>query len=255
MKLLPAIGLLLVTPVIHAQPGVETSLAYFNYHESSATGQILNRESGWLPQLRFMWNVERQDHAFSVAAAYMGGEVDYHGQTQLGSELNTATKQSIHNVSAQWQWSFLSDLAVITGWQHFWWRRDIQPQGAVVGLTEDYAWSILEAGLQGRYAGWQAELLWNRSLQSVMVVQPTPCASRVELQPEPGNGYSIDLSHPLWSDSAQSGGQNWRWYLRHQVYRMAESSPQPGASCVGTLSWREPDNQLQLSQVGVQLRF
>ena len=247
MKLLPLFGLLLVSDFLHARPGVETSLSYLNYHETSAAGDLLNRESGWLPQVRFLWDVDLGNQGAELNATYLGGSVNYRGQTQGGLTHQTDTDQDIFSIAGQWRWSYSAHMAFILGGQHYWWRRDIRPAGAVSGLTEDYAWYLLEAGLTGQSNGWQGLVSWNRTMFASMVIQPTSCTDRVELSPKPANGFSLRLSRQVHPD--------WRFSIGHRLMRMAASELAAGGSCTGTIYWREPDNQMQISHIGISIGF
>jgi len=247
MKPLLISALLLVSSSLHARPGVEAKLSYFNYHETSDSGDLLNREQGWLPELRLSWGFNSDKHSAELSTAYLGGAVDYRGQTQGGLAHQTSTDQEIFSIAGQWRWSYNTSVAVVTAWHHYWWRRDIQPSRAVRGLTEDYAWHLFQLGVEGQYYGWKGLVSWNRTLFASMVIQPTGCTARAELAPKPDNGASINVSRNL--------DNGWRLSFGHRLMRMAASDSVAADSCSGTIFWREPDNQMQLSHMGISKSF
>jgi len=137
---------------------LERVQARFQGTESSASGQVLNRDQGPLAGWRGAWVAAQR--GWWLSASRLEGEPDYRGRTQIGLPLATATRQLQHD----WRVGGPLGQASVAGGQLQWalegarrrqWR-DIQPTPLSTRLTERLQWWQL--GLQGK-ASWPLEWL------------------------------------------------------------------------------------------------
>lgn len=139
---------------------------YFDYREFDRSGRELNHEYGPLPGIRLSART-RPDPLFArFDLSFHGGEVNYDGATQVGSDFRSETDTRLFSFGAEigrWRdpdqrrWGGFVRLARRI------WGRDIQGRGNVDGLFEEYRWSEVGVGLRRAWprsegVGWNHEL-------------------------------------------------------------------------------------------------
>lgn len=128
------------------------SLMHFDYREyRDNNGSLLDRENGYLPGVSF--SLARPVNSWEVIGrfSYYGGTIDYSGETQAGTPVQTSTSEKLTDLSLQLGKDVaFSDSALIKlygGIGHRQWRRDIHSAATVAGLLENYRWSYAFLGV------------------------------------------------------------------------------------------------------------
>ncbi len=106
------------------------SVMDFGYKEFGDEENLLDREDGLLPGI--VAGITRE--WISADLSYYSNEVDYKGQTQFGTPIETRTDEKIFDFSLQ----LGTGLYVGLGYHR--WERDIQSLSTVSGLFEIYEW-------------------------------------------------------------------------------------------------------------------
>ena len=134
------------------------SLLDFNYREYSDQGNLLDKESGILPGLIFGMGKNQGQWRFAGKLSCHAGDATYSGQTNGGVPISTVTKQLITDMELRVEYSFSNDASIFKelylGVAQHYWKRDIQPIGAIERLTgrrvaEVRLQAELHAGAQG----------------------------------------------------------------------------------------------------------
>ncbi len=129
------------------------SVTDFQYKEFSDLDELLNREDGPVPGLRFAVASSAGSLLIGLEATYQTGSVDYDGQLQNGTPHKTRTDETFIDVSFSLGRQFGMWSEVYLGGGYHQWDRDIQPSGRVSGLFERYTWIYVLLG--GEQLLWQ----------------------------------------------------------------------------------------------------
>ena len=125
---------------------VRLGLMHFDYAEYE-NGMFLDGEKGWIPSVTGELELHRDRLFGRVMLRYASGSVDYNGQTQSGTPLQTQSDATFLQGEVQ-VGGFVDPakrLALFGGLGARRWTRDIQGSG---GYTEVYSWGELQAGLR-----------------------------------------------------------------------------------------------------------
>lgn len=142
-------GLPLSAPAVALDGAVSLALMRYDSRERDNDGATLNRESGWLPALSAnLWWPLSDRWSLRFAGEVARGSVDYDGQTQLGVPFRSTTDIDLYRAGAAlhyctagcWQRFHLG----IEGYLR---QRDIQGQGGVSSLYEEYRWGETSLGV------------------------------------------------------------------------------------------------------------
>ncbi|MBF0623100.1 MAG: hypothetical protein HQL54_14375 [Magnetococcales bacterium] len=120
----------------------------FLFHEEKqVSGDQLLTEQGWMPglfgQLDWCWD----ERCLLAQAEWLRGPVNYYGQTQLGQQANTETREDIIDVRIVGSFPTIKDnLHGYIGLGHHIWQRDILSSQVAMGIDEYYQWSYLLGG-------------------------------------------------------------------------------------------------------------
>ncbi len=125
----------------------------FDVKEFDRQGKRLVHESDPLYGVDIAVGLHRRQFGVKLDAAYYAGDVDYEGQTQAGTPINSATDERFVDVAAtaMYQLTAIPAVSVYAGTGYRYWRRKIQSVGAIAGLDETYRWWRLQAGMK---IGW-----------------------------------------------------------------------------------------------------
>ena len=130
----------------------------FDLEEVDSQGRRIVHESGWLPGVELGAAATRGRAQLRLQASYYDGDVDYDGQTQAQVPINSSTDQTIWDAGLTAAWRLAVDVVpefnIYAGINYHYWRRHIQPVGAILGLEETYRWWSPRAGL---------EIAWQRA--------------------------------------------------------------------------------------------
>lgn len=135
------------------------SILNFGYQEFKDTGDIFNREDGYIPGL-VLGIVHTSDRwRFAGNYSFHGGDVHYTGETNTGIPITTQTIQNIYDLALHAEYWLQTmrgfEYALFLGAGYHQWDRNIQATSvngtAVSGLFETYTWW---SGFMGVKAIW-----------------------------------------------------------------------------------------------------
>lgn len=173
-------------PLAHAREqdglglSLEGDLRHFDYREYGDQGNLLDRESGFLPGLRL--GIDHFHGAWQVTGqlSYHAGGIAYAGQTNGGAPISTTTEQQLANVELTAGHRFQSAQQIrptlYLGAAAHSWRRDIKPTYTasgmpVRGLLETYRW--WRAFLGVRISGYKAfSIDWELDARLARIIAP-----------------------------------------------------------------------------------
>ena len=122
----------------------------FDYKEFDETDQLLDKEHGLMPGLKFGFEHAEDEGTLETHIAFFGGAIDYSGQTQSGTPHQTTTDEQLLNIGIKLMPRKVPDIpfGLFFGFQHWQWDRNIRTKNNVLGLHEIYSWDEIEAGLR-----------------------------------------------------------------------------------------------------------
>lgn len=137
------------TESLLAEINIDASIRtlYFNYEEFDQSGASFNKETGFIPGFSIAASKKQNNFTNTLSFESYDGQVDYDGQTQLGTPHITNTDETLNRVFYKLSWSPENNAHFIYGkiaWQQ--WDRDILPANNVSGLFEQYEWRAIEVG-------------------------------------------------------------------------------------------------------------
>ncbi|WP_396588092.1 hypothetical protein [Bermanella sp. R86510] len=234
--------------------GVEPFLSYNEFQEINSQKQSLNKESGWIPgvSINHLWTTDAGN--IESAFAFSGGNVDYHGQTQLGTPHQTVTRHRHLDIGAR----FFPKVFTIyrdNGWQanlfasiHYrYWYRDIQAAQGVTRLTEDYSWQILGLGISVNRARHDVALWFGRNINAQVRVRETSCFDDFMLYPKQDNAYNIEYAFETTERSY--------FIMKYQSSRLSRSADKSVNTCAGLLRFHEPASEMKQLVLGIGWLF
>ena len=194
-----------------------------------------------------------------IEVSYLIGEVDYHGRTQAGNNYDTKTQQNIiqYGASIGYQYpinevaghslSIQPDLKILA----YHWRRDIQGRQQISGLVEDYNGFIIQPSFILKYSDYQFQLGLTRTLNNTMTIQPNSCIDRVTVKPKSENSWFTQGEYRVFKNEIYSASIR----ASYKSYKMNASDIETGNTCLGPVGWHEPENSMQLWQLGMVFTF
>jgi len=239
-------------------------LNYFYYQEFDENSDELLNEVGPLYGLELTLEGTLdgmkggQIHS-GLEVSYLAGEVDYYGRTQAGNNFDTKTQQKIIQYGANVGYrypitevakntlSIQPDLKVLA----YHWRRSIQGKQQISGLVEDYNGFILQPSFILNYSDYTFQLGLTRTLNNSMTIQPSSCIDRITVKPKSENSWFTQgeyrvIQNELYSASIRAS---------YKSYKMNASDIETGNTCFGPVGWHEPENSIQLWQLGMVFTF
>lgn len=128
---------------------IQPLLHRFDYTEFGTTGQQLDRETGWIPGIKFQINTKLGNTLKATfESSIIGGTVDYNGQTQSGIPVITITDTKITSHGVRLAVPFSTGLELFGSSRYTQWERDIKDNISVSGFFEEYTWWELSVGLK-----------------------------------------------------------------------------------------------------------
>lgn len=232
---------------------------YFNYQEFDDNGDELLNEVGPLYGLELAVAGRVGRVQSTLALSYLIGEVDYNGRTQTGRAYETKTQQNIIQYGASIGYRYpVAELANNTlsiqpdvKLLAYHWRRDIQSSQNISRLVEDYNGFIIQPSFIINYSDYQFQLGLTRTVNNTMTIQPSRCIDRVTVKPKNENAWFTQAEYLFFRNDRYSTSV-WMSYKR---YRMNASNIESGNTCLGNIGWHEPENSMQLWQLGLAFTF
>lgn len=126
------------------------SLLDMNYKEFDDTNFLLDREDGILPGIISEIKFSGQDIDSYLYGSYHTSTIDYDGQTQGGTPVQTDTETEIVDIQYRLSDKPTKQHQLYGGIGYRYWRRDIQSIGNVSGILEHYKWFYGMLGLKSR---------------------------------------------------------------------------------------------------------
>jgi hypothetical protein len=120
----------------------------FTVEEYAPSGRRIVREQGWLPGLQARTAYLTGAWTFSAEAEWYGGDIDYRGQTQLGTALSSSTGTGLLQLRGKAAYGISDGWNAFTALEWMRWRRDIRSVGDVAGLNELTSSQRLLLGLE-----------------------------------------------------------------------------------------------------------
>ncbi|MEH6447817.1 MAG: hypothetical protein V7765_04065 [Oleispira sp.] len=232
---------------------------YFHYQEFDDKGEELLNEVGPLYGIELALAGEVGRVQSTVELSYLIGEVDYQGRTQAGNPYNTKTQQNIIQYGASLGYRYAiteisgntlfiqPDLKILA----YHWRRDIKSKQNVSRLVEDYNGYIVQPSLIFNYSDYQLQLGITRTLDNSMTIQPSSCIDRVTVKPKSANSWFTQGEYQFFKNDAYAASI----WVSYKSYKMHASEVESGNTCFGTVGWHEPENSMQLWQLGAVFTF
>lgn len=131
--------------------GIGFSLFHFDYREFKDDGSQFNRESGDIPGIVLTLGRATEDWDISGKFSYHAAEIGYDGKTQSGTQILTATGETLYDLSIQLgkQLSLTPEIMPVRlygeiGYRK--WERDIHSTPIATGPLETYQWRYASAG-------------------------------------------------------------------------------------------------------------
>lgn len=243
-----------VLPIQAWELSIGPSYHFFHYQETDDQGHTLNRETGYLFGVNGGLLQVKGDNEFNAYLQFLGGRVDYKGQTQLGASLATHTDQRIFRTGLKYvktRMDFTIPLTIEVGIERNYWRRDIQPVSNVSGLIEDYHWWLASFGLGYSRKSNRWVVGVNRQFSAYMDVRETACTSEIRVFPKEDDGLYFK-----WKRTEQKHfGFQSDWEIAYEVWRMTRSDSVSAIACGIPIQVHEPDNQTQLLSMSYRLIF
>jgi len=128
---------------------VMTSLYHFNYKEFDTTGELLDKETGFIPGIKLQYSTSLKHDEISLYMSIHDGQVDYSGETQNGTPHRTKTNQQLFKAGVQLKSrkSSAFPARLLFSYTYNIWDRDILTTNNVLGLHERYTWDEFSLGL------------------------------------------------------------------------------------------------------------
>ena len=133
------------------QGGAGLSARYLANTEYDRSGRLLVREEGWLPGISARVAYQASELTWFTEGAIYDHSIQYHGQTQLGSAVNSTTSTQLTHLRAGGAYAFTDHYAAFAALEWENWTRDIRGTQAAAGLQEKYSTRKLLAGVQGKW--------------------------------------------------------------------------------------------------------
>jgi hypothetical protein len=228
--------------------------SHFNFKEFDSAGTNILTEKGLLPGIQAGIVFKKGEWFLTSEIDFAKGEVDYTGQTNIGTPLTTRVDEEIYKASlSAGRWIYRDHnlkFGLQCGVGHRWWWRDIHAAGTVQGLSETYTnwYGLIGALLEHPFS----ERL-SASLSGSMVIPINPTVDvdisnrdNIKLKLQEKIGYRLALA------------LRWQWTETLQiVFRPSFVVWKFGKSQIQPLTWHdvpvgtvyEPDSETQISSI------
>ena len=129
---------------------VTTDILYFNYREFNTSGNLLDKETGFIPGIAFNYTTNYKNSDVTAYISHHDGRVDYTGKTQGGKDHTTKTNQILIKYGIQLTSHETPDFParLLFSFAYHTWDRDILSTINVQGLHEFYSWHEFSLGLR-----------------------------------------------------------------------------------------------------------
>jgi len=128
---------------------VTTDILHFDYQEFDTSGNLLDKEIGFIPGIGFKYTSLYKRTGITAFVSIHDGQIDYLGNTQNGLPHNTKTNERLIKsgilLTSRKHPSFPARLLFSVAYQF--WDRDILSKNNVYGLHERYSWYEYSLGL------------------------------------------------------------------------------------------------------------
>lgn len=220
----------------------------FDYQEFDA-GERLNHEHGTLFGLFAGAHKRWGKHFVEANTAYFANDVDYDGQTQNGTPVDTDTDQKILESSALYghylqTWKNVRH-ALLAGLGYRYWQRDINSTRTALGVVEIYTWWYGQLGWRGIYqptarSTWGAEFKLVRPFNAEIDIDFLNALDDTSLALGEETGLRLNLTYQLRL------ANNWRlevagFYSAWDVGRSRAGTLRQNGVAVGTIF--EPESE------------
>lgn len=209
------LSLLAVQPAC-AEPSVTVDVLRrdFHYTEYAADDSVLDRETGALPGMGLHLRHHIGNFEIAFNTAQYDGMLDYEGQTQAGTPHTTKTATTIQETGLSAQIALVPQQHLLTiSYSADTWKRDILPEGNVLGLSEFYRWSTIKLGYQFQHHSGRhhfqlgAERLWHSNSEMEIDIAGIAPAT---IPLKNGVGWQGHLHYAFALD------QHWQISIQHQ---------------------------------------
>jgi hypothetical protein len=135
--------------------------------EVDNAGNVLVRESGWLPGISMRATYKTGDLSWNAEGLIYNGTIQYHGQTQAGSaaDSTTDTKLTLLRIGGAYDIGDNYSILTVIEWEK--WRRDIIGTQGSAGLQEKYDTRRLIGGATKK---WHLDGAATISLDAALVI-------------------------------------------------------------------------------------
>ena len=245
----------------HWQPTLGLAAGYFDYEETDG-GRRVNRESGAMPGVIGEIKGIYAPWFGTLRGSFFAADVDYDGQTNLGTPLTTVTYEAIAEGELRAGRRFIlaprHELEAYLGAGLRWWSRDIRSTAIASGVIEIYRWPFVMAGLEYAWSVTPEDTLsldvrgWPR-VNPGLKVDFKNGYDDAKLNPEgEGGGGRITLA---WERRIQARKSVLveLWYERWDLGKSAEEPLSQGGVVVGTLY--EPASTTEFIGLSLSLRW
>jgi hypothetical protein len=106
--------------------------------EVDNAGSVLVRESGWLPGISMRATYKTGDLSWNAEGLIYNGAIQYHGQTQAGSAVDSTTDTKLTLLRMGGAYDIGNNYSVLAAIEWEKWRRDIIGAQGSAGLQEKY---------------------------------------------------------------------------------------------------------------------
>lgn len=245
------------------------ALKDFTYKEFDSGGELLDREDGIVPGVILGLSRPWRDLRLAIDFSHYDGDVDYDGQTQIGTPITTRTNAQFSSISFRAERPERTatgrPYGTYVGLGYTRWVRDIESTRTaggtfVQGLLETYTWWTAEVGArvalyQAGSATWQLDARFLYTLDPSVEVDSHGLFDRVTLEPEGRPGFRVALP---WEYGAK--GQATRFIVEPwiQYFEFGESDAETitsGGVPVGTAIEPRSETRYLGVSVGILRRF
>lgn len=190
----------------------------FSYTEYATDGDILNRETGYLPGIGLDLSRTSGNTTIGLHGHAYSDRVDYDGQTQAGDPHTTQTNTGFYEIGLFTSIQIIPKKHLLTfGLSQNYWVRDILSKGSVLGLYELYHWNTVRSGYQyqtdlgAHHLNFGIEQLWHIN-NSMDVDFDGSNSTSIPLKDGFGWQWNVNYSRKLQNQWMVSIGHQWQYW-------------------------------------------
>lgn len=239
---------------------VGLKLSDFQYKEFGADGGLLDREDGLLPGVQLGLELRSLPYTIALSLQRQDGNSDYRGQTQIGTPLDTNTRETIIDYSLALKRDILLDshpvsLIIALGKRR--WDREIERTAITNSLNETCHWPYYLLGGETNF--WSNDklsvgirALIGRTFDSTLEVHIRDYdATTLDLR----NGDALFISIPVEYRSRSQHTRVIELYLQYWHFEASPAKPllrhgYPTGNLI-----HEPESETLILGITLALRF